>query len=138
VPEQLCEGCGIAAARVLRREPAGIIAVPVDAAGAGHVMVVSGAHATAFSELDESGAAAFMTLVSRTVRAAEQASGGRHYYILRIGDLSPHLHVHLVPASTEVPLAPFVFGASGWSGGTRAPADPAFESVLLAALEHSR
>ena len=102
---------------MLRRDRAGIVAVPSEVARSGHIMVVSASHAESFSDLTPSDAAAFMALVATAAREAEQESGARHCYVLRIGDQSPHLHFHIVPRMPgDGALAPFVFGNDGWSG----------------------
>ena len=114
--ELLCGVCAISAARVIRRERAGIIAVPEDVARSGHIMVVSLTHAESLSALPQADADAFMALVGSATRAAEQ-SAAAHCYVVRIGDQSPHLHFHIVPRMIDdQALAPFVFGSRGWSG----------------------
>ncbi|MDQ3171490.1 MAG: HIT family protein [Acidobacteriota bacterium] len=116
--DTLCAACGISAARVLRRVPAGIVAEPSQIARDGHVMVVASSHVTAFAQMTEDDAAAFMALVTSVAREAEVASSAARCYVLRIGDKTPHLHFHVVPvAAGDPPLAPHVFGDDGWSGG---------------------
>jgi diadenosine tetraphosphate (Ap4A) HIT family hydrolase len=140
--EALCRSCPISAARVLHRSHAGIVAVPSQTVRDGHVMVVSARHAASFSDLQPVEAGAFMAFVAGAVRAAEQASGGAHYYVLRIGDKSPHLHFHLVPVvDGDPPLAPFVFGEHGWGADARAggvPAPVSFEAAFSEALSRER
>ncbi len=117
--EQLCEVCGISAARVLRREPEGIVALPGQTVRDGHVMVVSASHAASFSDLPPASAAAFLRLVGEAAREAEGATGS-HCYVVRIGDQAPHLHFHIVPRIASDPaLAPYVFGDGGWGGAAR-------------------
>lgn len=114
--ESLCDVCAISAARVIRRERAGIIAVPEDVARSGHIMVVSLTHAESLSALPQADADAFMALVGSATRDAERSTAA-HCYVARIGDQSPHLHFHIVPRMVDdPPLAPFVFGDSGWRG----------------------
>jgi diadenosine tetraphosphate (Ap4A) HIT family hydrolase len=128
MPEPLCRICGISADRVLRRSDAGVVAVPSQTVRPGHVMVVSAAHAAAFADLKPADAAAFMSLVGEVAQAAEQASGAERYYVIRIGDKSPHLHFHLIPrVEGEAPLAPYVFGDQGWARHVRADATPPAE-----------
>lgn len=116
--EVLCDVCGISAARVLRRTAAGIVAEPSQIARDGHLMVVASRHTTAFAQMPDEDAAAFMALVTSVARDAEVASSAARCYVLRIGDKSPHLHFHIVPvAAGDPPLAPYVFGEDGWSGG---------------------
>lgn len=102
-------------------------------------MAVSTLHARSFADLQAADAAAFMTCVADAARAAEHARGGAHYYVLRIGDTSPHLHFHLVPAvDGDPPLAPFVFGGQGWGAAARGDATFAaavFEAAFIQALE---
>jgi diadenosine tetraphosphate (Ap4A) HIT family hydrolase len=125
MPEPLCRICAISAARVLRRSDAGVVAVPSETVRPGHVMVVSATHARSFSDLKPVQADAFMSLVSSAAQAAEQASGAERYYVIRIGDKSPHLHFHLVPrVEGEALLAPHVFGDQGWARHVRADATP--------------
>lgn len=123
---------------MLTRTGAGILAVPAQVVRPGHVMVVSATHARAFSDLQSAEADAFMALVGAVARAAEQASGAERYYVVRIGDQSPHLHFHLVPrVQGDAPLAPFVFGDHGWSAGIRSDALPPaalFEAALTQGL----
>lgn len=116
--ETLCDVCGISAARVVRRAAAGIVAEPSQTVREGHLTVVASRHATAFAQMADEDAAAFMALVTRVAREAEVASTAARCYVLRIGDKSPHLHFHIVPvAAGDPPLAPHVFGDDGWSGG---------------------
>lgn len=116
--ESLCASCAIGAARIIRRDRAGIIAVPLEIARSGHIMVVSASHAERITDLPQADADALMALVGSATRIAEQSTGA-HCYVLRIGDKSPHLHFHIVPRMLDDPaLAPFVFGDSGWSGGS--------------------
>jgi diadenosine tetraphosphate (Ap4A) HIT family hydrolase len=117
--------CPIRAERILRRTAAGVVAVPEQSVRPGHIMVVSTQHARSFSDLSQLDADAFMALVGATARAAEGASGAERYYVIRIGDTSPHLHFHLVPrAEGEPSLAPYVFGEAGWSAQVRPDATP--------------
>ena len=123
--EPLCRICAISAERVLRTSDAGVVAVPSETVRPGHVMVVSATHARSFSDLKPVQADAFMSLVNSAARAAEQASGAERYYVIRIGDKSPHLHFHLIPrVEGEAPLAPHVFGGEGWARHVRADATP--------------
>ena len=127
--EALCRVCPIAAARVLRRTAAGVIAVPGQTVRAGHVMVVSAAHAASFGDLNAADADAFMALVAAAARATEKASGAERCYVIRIGDKAPHLHFHLVPRLADDPsLAPFVFGEAGWAAQVAADASRPAES----------
>lgn len=117
--EGLCDACGISAARVLRRDPEGFVAVPGQTVRDGHVMVVSAAHAASFSDLPPATAAAFLRLVGETAREVEGTTGA-HCYVVRIGDQAPHLHFHIVPRIASDPaLAPYVFGDAGWGGAAR-------------------
>ena len=123
MPESLCAICPIAVPRVLHRSGAGIVGVPGSPVRPGHLVIVSASHAASFADLSPGEAAAFMALVASATRAAERASGAAHYYVVRIGDVAPHLHFHLVPkADGDEPLAPFVFGDQGWASGARAGA----------------
>ena len=139
MPESLCGICGIAAARVISRSAAGIVAVPSQTAREGHVMVVSAAHARSFSDLAPHDADALMSLVGAATRASEEASGAEKCYVLRIGDKQPHLHFHIVPAAdVDPPLAPHVFGDGGWSVGVAPDALPAavvFDPVFATAMK---
>lgn len=118
VAESLCTTCAISASRIIQRHRAGIIAVPVEIARSGHIMVVSTSHTERIADLREADAEALMALVASATRAAEQSTGA-HCYVMRIGDQSPHLHFHIVPRMVDdPPLAPFVFGEAGWSGGS--------------------
>lgn len=141
MPESLCGICGIAAARVISRSAAGIVAVPSQTARDGHVMVVSATHARSFSDLAPHDADALMSLVGSATRAAEQASGVEKCYVLRIGDKQPHLHFHIVPAAdVDPPLAPHVFGDGGWSAGVAADALPpasVFDPVFATAVKQA-
>ena len=81
-------------------------------------MVVSASHAERMSDLSSADADAFMTLLTSVTRDVEQSTGA-HCYVLRIGDKSTHLHFHIVPrAPGDRALAAFVFGETGWSGGS--------------------
>ena len=116
--EILCAVCGISAARVVRRAGAGIVAEPSRIARDGHLMVVAAAHVTAFAQMTEEDASALMALVTSVAREAEVTSTAGRCYVLRIGDMAPHLHFHIVPVTAgDPPLAPHVFGDDGWSGG---------------------
>jgi diadenosine tetraphosphate (Ap4A) HIT family hydrolase len=105
-------------ARIVRRVKGGIVAEPSQIAREGHLMVVASTHTTAFAQMTEEDAAAFMALVTSVARDAEVASSAGRCYVLRIGDKAPHLHFHIVPVvAGDPPLAPHVFGEDGWSGG---------------------
>lgn len=128
MPESLCRVCALTAARVLHSTSDGMVAVPDDAARPGHIMVVSATHAESFSSLSSAEASGFMTLIGESVRAAEQAAGAERYYVVRIGDKAPHLHVHLVPRTSGEPsLATYVFGEAGWRAQIRPDATPPAE-----------
>jgi diadenosine tetraphosphate (Ap4A) HIT family hydrolase len=145
MPESLCGACDIAAARVIARTGGGIVAVPQQAVRDGHVMVVSAAHAQSFSDLPQADADTLMALVASAARAAEEASGASKCYVLRIGDKQPHLHFHIVPAAAgDPPLAPHIFGDSGWRAGVLADAlppaamfDPVFSGKISLAADRA-
>jgi diadenosine tetraphosphate (Ap4A) HIT family hydrolase len=128
--ESLCAICEISAARVLRKDEGGFVAVPDDCVRPGHVMVVSARHEPSFAELSANDRRAYMSLVAETAAAVEKATGAERCYAIRIGDKFRHLHFHLVPRMDgEDGLAPFVFGDGGWRKGIRADATPPAELV---------
>lgn len=69
----------------------------------GHIILEIKRHITQMSEMNEREAldvGRFTRLISMALR---DAVGAQHVYMLRIGDITPHLHFHFVPRYEDAP-----------------------------------
>ncbi len=69
----------------------------------GYLMVEPRRHAPGLADLTDPEAQAIGLLVVRLSRALKQTAGAEHVYAFVLGDLVPHLHVHVVPRYPGAP-----------------------------------
>lgn len=83
----------------------------------GHFVVATKDHVPTFSELTEPEAADLISLALRLAKAAQRLIGAEKYYLVSIGDLDPHFHIHLIPKMAEdSPMGKHIMLESGWKG----------------------
>ena len=69
----------------------------------GYLMVEPKRHVPGLPDLTDIEAQALGLLVARVSRALEASAGAKHVYAFVLGDLVPHLHVHMVPRYPNAP-----------------------------------
>ncbi len=112
-----CDLCDIENRYILASsDVARVIASPASVRP-GHIVIATRKHVESFAELQAGDLEALMNVLARALKVAEQALPVRRYYVLRIGDKSPHLHFHLIPSfADDEDLGAFIFGERGWAG----------------------
>ena len=96
--------------------------IPSEPAHRGHIILEMRRHLTSPSQMTEQEAQAVGKWTQKIVRAQEQALNAVHVYVVRIGDLTPHLHFHFVPRYAQTPKeqwGPLLFR---WKEGPKAGA----------------
>ena len=96
--------------------------LPNEPAYRGHVILEMRRHITSPSQLTQSEAMALGLWTQKIVRAQEVALQAQHVYVVRIGDLTPHLHFHFVPRYAETPAEQFGPLLFRWKDAPRADA----------------
>ena len=115
-----CEICLAPKADRLASTEVGCVLGSAPSVRAGHVIVATTRHVESLSALQPGELASFMGFLANALTAAERAMPGSRYYVLRVGDKSPHLHFHLIPTlKGDTRLAPFIFGEEGWASTVR-------------------
>jgi diadenosine tetraphosphate (Ap4A) HIT family hydrolase len=89
-----------------------------DGSPRGHAMVVSRRHVENASDLDEEEFAHLARVWHRAERALLDATGAERAIILKLGILTPHLHVHIYPVGSEATRED-VFAAIDGRAGTK-------------------
>jgi diadenosine tetraphosphate (Ap4A) HIT family hydrolase len=111
-----CDICLAPQADLLVSTEAGRVLGSALGVRAGHVIVATARHVESFTELETGELVSFMKLLANALKAAEHAKPVSRYYVLRVGDKSPHLHFHLIPTSAgDTQLGSFIFGEDGWA-----------------------
>jgi diadenosine tetraphosphate (Ap4A) HIT family hydrolase len=97
----------------------------------GHAMVVAKRHVENASDLDEEEWLHLARVWHRAERVLLQATGAARAVILKLGIMTPHLHVHIYPVSAEA-TRDEVFAAI--DGKISEPRDETFVSDMRKAL----
>jgi len=69
----------------------------------GYLMVEPKRHARDLADLTDTEAQALGLLVARLSRALKACEGAEHVYAFVLGDLLPHVHIHVVPRYPGAP-----------------------------------
>jgi diadenosine tetraphosphate (Ap4A) HIT family hydrolase len=69
----------------------------------GYLMVEPKYHAPGLADLRDADAQALGLLVARLSRALKAREGAEHVYAFVLGDLVPHVHIHVVPRYPGAP-----------------------------------
>ena len=97
----------------------------------GHAMVVAKSHIENASDLDEENWLHLARVWHRAERVILEIAGAERAIILKLGILTPHLHMHIYPASATA-TRDDVFAA--FDGKTSQPRDETFVTAVRAAL----
>lgn len=124
-----CTLCADDTADVIYVDAAARVAFHDDWAVRGHVMVIARQHVENLSDLDDLGA--FMSVYERTERALLEATGCERAIVMKLGIMTPHLHLHIYPVAATATRAE-VMAAIG--GKTRVGRDEALIEQVRAAL----
>ena len=101
----------------------------------GHAMVVAKTHVENASQLDESEWLELARVWHRAERVLLELTGKERAIILKLGIMTPHLHVHIYPMSAHATREE-VFAAI--DGKTSEPRDDEFVSNVTTRLDTSR
>lgn len=108
--EPSCLGCDlISGARLspggplLRRHGFLLHAVAAPSPLRGWLVLTALRHVRGLYELDPAEASGLGALAAEVMRAQRAVLGAEHVYAFAIGDVLPHLHLHLVPRFSETP-----------------------------------
>jgi diadenosine tetraphosphate (Ap4A) HIT family hydrolase len=136
--EPICTACELLAGR--REVPGGLVwrggglalhALDGPCPIPGWLVLTAARHCRAIHDLDAEAAAALGAVAQRVARAQRELLGAEHVYLLAIGDLLHHFHLHLVPRYAATPQR-----LRGRGAFDAAPADgrPAEELAAAARL----
>jgi len=96
-----CALCGKPAGDVVFEDEWTRVILHEDGSPRGHAMVVSRHHLENASDLDEEEFVHLARVWHRAERALLDATGAERAIILKLGILTPHLHVHIYPVGSE-------------------------------------
>ena len=113
-----CALCGDDTADIIYVDAAARVAFHDDWAVRGHVMVIARQHVENLSDLDDP--EAFMAVYRHTERALLEATGCQRAIVIKLGILTPHLHLHIYPVSATATRAEVM---AAIDGKTRVPRD---------------
>ncbi len=94
--------------------------IPEQKAHYGHLILEFKRHITQPSQLSEAEALELGRWTPRVCQALEKALGAVHVYVLRIGDVTPHLHYHFVPRYKDAPRESWGPLHHNWPTGPKA------------------
>jgi diadenosine tetraphosphate (Ap4A) HIT family hydrolase len=109
------------------------VALHSDWAVRGHAMVIAKRHVENLSELPES--EHFMSVYRNAERALLRLTGAERAVIVKLGIVTPHLHLHIYPVSSSLDRAAVM---DIIEGRTRVARDEAFVAAVRSALDISR
>jgi diadenosine tetraphosphate (Ap4A) HIT family hydrolase len=92
-----CPLCALPPAEIALRLDTAIVRVPATACVAGYACVIHRRHVVELHHLTIEEAAAFLLDVNRVAAAVEQLTGASKINLLSLGNLVPHLHLHICP-----------------------------------------
>ena len=121
-----CSLCETATDLVFENEHARVLLHP-DWSPRGHALVVAKRHVENASDLTSEEWLGFAELWQRTERALLELTGAERAMILKLGIVTPHLHVHIYPARSTDSRAD-VFAA--FDGNRSEPRDEEFVATL--------
>jgi len=133
--DRACVFCsGWTGLEIVYEDETAAVALHEDWAVRGHAMVIARRHVENISDLNERDAEHFGRVYRRAERALLELTGADRAVILKLGIVTPHLHVHVYPvgASLDRPAVMDIIG-----GRVRADRDPEFVRVLRNRLETS-
>jgi diadenosine tetraphosphate (Ap4A) HIT family hydrolase len=82
----------------------------------GHVVVAVRSHEPYLHNVAEEEASAMFGLANRIAKLIVDVTKAEKVYVLAIGDVDKHFHVHLIPKLTQNPsMGPYIFGQNGWA-----------------------
>lgn len=96
-----CALCEEPAGDVVFEDESARVILHEDGSPRGHAMVVSRRHLENASDLDEEEFAHLARVWHRAERALLVATGAERAIILKLGILTPHLHIHIYPVGSE-------------------------------------
>lgn len=83
----------------------------------GHFVVAVKDHLPTFTDLNEEQVKDLSALALKLAKVAQKIVGAEKYYLVAIGDLDRHFHVHLLPKLvTDEPMGKHIMLESGWKG----------------------
>jgi diadenosine tetraphosphate (Ap4A) HIT family hydrolase len=101
----------------------------------GYLVLEMKRHVTAFSALTGEEAAELGTIMAKAAGLIERKLNAEHIYAFRIGDVAPHMHIHLVPRYPDTPHEFWGTNIRSFTKGPRVNADQL--KVLVADLQQS-
>jgi diadenosine tetraphosphate (Ap4A) HIT family hydrolase len=107
------------------------VALHEDWAVRGHAMVIWKGHVENVSQLSEGELAHFIGVYQRAERALLDITGADRAVMLKLGIVTPHLHVHIYPVSAALLRAEVI---DIIEGHTREPRDEGLVRLLREAL----
>jgi diadenosine tetraphosphate (Ap4A) HIT family hydrolase len=99
-----CEVCGFGVAQPLKKLRVAWLGCFDDARFPGRGVLVLERHAEHFSDLDEATATALALDVREAARAIRAATGAVRINYAMLGNVEPHVHVHVIPRRADDPI----------------------------------
>ena len=118
-----CALCGSPGGDLVYEDEQTRVVLHEDGSPRGHAMVIAKRHVENASDLDEEQWLHLARVWQRAERALLDATGADRAIILKLGILTPHLHVHIYPVSSNATRAE-VFDA--FDGKARTKRDEEF------------
>lgn len=101
---------------------------------AGWMVLIARPHAASPGELDDAQAASLGPILRRCHRALTAATGAPRIYVAALGELVPHVHVHLVPRFDDAPRGFALFDRQRAAQAGEIVVDPAAVARISAAF----
>jgi len=128
-----CALCADDTGDVIYLDAAARVTFHDDWAVRGHVMVIARQHVENLSDLDDFGG--FMSVYERAERALLEATGCERAIVMKLGIMTPHLHLHIYPVAAT---ATRVEVMAAIDGKTRVARDEALIELVRAMMERGR
>ena|SRR6267378_3670484 len=98
----------------------------------GHLVVAVKNHKPSFTDITDEEARSVMSLGLLVATIAKDLIDAEKYYVVSIGDLDHHFHIHLLPKkASDVAMGKYIMLDGGWKGevGENITADHVLEFI---------
>lgn len=99
--KQQCVFCKIVAGEIpaykIYEDKLHLAFLDINPANPGHVMVIPKKHYSVIPQMPDEEAGLYFIIIKRIIAAVHQAVGALRVQLLRIGELVPHVHIHVIP-----------------------------------------
>ncbi|MCA9124665.1 MAG: HIT domain-containing protein [Planctomycetaceae bacterium] len=112
-----CLVCDLGDADIIQQTDNVVAAYYTNAIKHGHFIVAVKRHVPTFGDITPDEAAELLSVAQQLVKKSETLNAVEKHYLVAIGDVDAHFHIHCIPKLVDDPkLGPHVMSPNGWRG----------------------